>query len=379
MKKISIYLVILMIGAACKEKYDLPYSGPATGYLVVDGHINSGQGSTTIRLSRTLALVDSIAFRNETGAAVWVEGDNNTQFPLFEGREGLYFANQLNLQANAAYRLRIQTSDGKRYFSEFVANKKTPDIDDITWEREQDGVVLYANAHDDQNNTWYYKWDYTETWEFHSAFNSMLMYRHDVRGNPVGVVDRPGDQALKMYYCWQSMSSTNILIGSSKKLSRDTIHLPIHFIEQGSWKISVLYSVLLRQYALSQAGYDFLARMKKNTEQVGSLFDAQPSELKGNITCQDDAAEIVIGFVDVSPAKEKRVFIRRNEVNPWNYMHGCDEIKIANHPDSIVAGLIPTTIAATSMNGAITHFFASTPECVDCTTRGTNIKPSFWP
>lgn len=379
MRRALLYILLLTAFGACKEKYDLPYSGPATGYLVVDGTINSGQGPTNIRITRTLALVDSIAFRNETGAAVVVEGENNTQFPLFESGSGVYSNPQLNLQQDVSYRLRIQTSEGKVYHSEFTPNKKTPEIDDISWERSDRGVELYIDTHDPQDNTRYYKWDYEETWEFHSAYLSMLTYVYNAFGEPVNVAERPYDEIMKMYTCWQRESSSNILVGSSAKLSRDTIHLPLKYVENDSWKISVLYSILVRQHALSAAGYEFLQRMKKNTEQVGSLFDAQPSELVGNIKSDEDPQETVIGFVEVSEAKEKRIFIRRNQVIPWNYRQGCVEESILNHPDSLRGGLIPTSPHILSPFGAVIRFYASAPFCVDCRTRGSNVKPSFWP
>jgi hypothetical protein len=378
MKRLIFYILLLTAAAACKEKYELPYSGPPTGYLVVDGMINSGQGPTNIRLSRTLALVDSVSVRNERNAAVSVEGENGTKFPLTEVSQGLYNSPQLNLQPNVKYRLRIHTSDGKTYFSAFTANKKTPDIDGISWEKSEDNVTLFINTHDPSDNTRYYRWEYVETWEFHSAYGSYLTYVFNSQGVPVALSDRDPAEAARMYTCWTGEQSTSILIGSSIKLSRDTIHLPFTSIPTGSWKISVKYSTIVRQHALSLACYEFLARMKKNTEQVGSLFDAQPSELKGNIECVDDPTEIVVGFVDVSEAKEKRIFINRSEVEPWDYRHGCSEEKVKNDPDSFLVGMIPTSVAEFS-GPRVLYFFASTPICVDCQTRGTSTKPSFWP
>jgi len=32
-----------------------------------------------------------------------------------------------------------------------------------------------------------------------------------------------------------------------------------------------------------------------------------------------------------------------------------------------------------SPGGVITDYTASTPDCMDCRLRGTNIKPDFWP
>jgi hypothetical protein len=367
--------------AACKEKFELPRGAGRANYLVIDGVINSGQGPTTLRLARTLALVDSVGSRQETGATVRVEGDDNSSHPLVELSPGEYHSPQLFLSDNVKYRLHINTEDGREYVSDYAPVLRTPPIDSINWERPDNDVLFFINTHDPQNKTLYYRWEYEETWEFNSAFPSYIKYQWGTNGLPVDVDPRDQAETQMMYTCWQSANSTSLLIGSSARLSRDTIHLPLLLIPNASWKISVLYSLLVRQYALSREGYDFLQRMKKNTEQVGSLFDAQPSELHGNVHCLTDPTEMVIGYVDIADAQEKRIFVRRNDVSPWNYRHGCVEDNIANNADTlgVYSSMIPTSVAETSQLGDTIRIFVSQPTCVDCRLRGTPIKPPFWP
>jgi hypothetical protein len=83
--------------------------------------------------------------------------------------------------------LRIKTTNGKEYASDFTSVKYTPSIDSITWQREDGGLRLYANAHDPQNATKYYQWKYEETWEFHSAFFSSLKYLRDNSGKVINL------------------------------------------------------------------------------------------------------------------------------------------------------------------------------------------------
>lgn len=382
MRKLIIYVLILVTAStACKEKFVLPGGSPRTGYLVIDGVINSGQGPTTLRLTRTLGLVDSVAFQHESDANVRVEGDDNSIHLLDELQDGVYHHPQLTLNGSVKYRLHINTRDGREYISDYSPVLRTPPIDSISWERPEEGVQIYINTHDPQNKTLYYRWEYEETWQFHSAFASNIQYKRDQNFNPYDVEPRDPVEAQRMYTCWQSDKSTSLLIGSSARLSRDTIHLPLLLVPQGSWKISAMYSILVRQYATSRAGYEFLQRMKKNTEQVGSLFDAQPSELTGNVRCVGDPSEPVIGFVDIADAQVKRIFIRRGEVSPWDYRQACIEENIRNHPDTLAVYSfhIPTIVAETSMRGDTIRIFVSQPDCVDCRLRGTDIKPSFWP
>ena len=381
MKKL-LYCCIVLLAFSCKEKYVPPYTPPVKGYLVIDGTINSGQGPTTIRLSRTIVLADSARQKNEVKALVRVEGDDNSSYIIPELGNGSYSINQLTLNNNVKYRLYIKTTEGKEYLSDFAKPIKTPPIDNIRWEQPYD-LQLYINTHDPQNNTHYYRWEFEETWEFHSAFYTQLKYIKNQVGESVSVDYLYPDQHFNesIFKCWTGSTSTSLLIGSSAKLVRDSIDLPIHTITHASAKISVLYSIKVRQNALSQQGYEFLQRMKKNTESTGTLFDAQPSELKGNIHSKTDAAEIVIGYVDVADVNEKRIFISPAQLNNWGYMNGCREVEIPNIPDSVRAFsyLAPTSVAKLTLTGDIATFYASEYTCVDCTLRGTNVKPSFWP
>jgi len=381
MKKL-LYCCIVLLALSCKEKFTPPSTAPNKGYLVVDGVINSGQGPTSIKLSRTVVLADSARLKPETKALVRVEGEDNSRYVLTEGAAGTYGIPQLTLNNNTKYRLYIKTTEGKEYLSDFAKPMKTPPIDNIRWEQPYD-LQLFINTHDPTNNTRYYRWEFEDTWEFRSTYTSQLKYTTNIRGEINGVDYRYRDQRIEesIIVCWQGSTFNSLLIGSSAKLVRDSIDLPIHKILHGSWQLSQLYSIKVRQNALSSKGYDFFQRMKKNTESTGTLFDAQPSELKGNIHCQSDPSELVIGFMEVADIQEKRIFIYAHELNNWGYLSGCTETEVLNNIDSIRANasLMPTMVMKTTPAGNILTFGVSIPTCVDCTLRGTNVKPAFWP
>ena len=388
MKKIIIYSLFILGLWACKEKYISPVVSPNTGYLVVEGIINSGAGETNIILSRTVAL-SSNAINYERGAKVNVEGDDNSLYPLKEISNGHYSVSKLNLNANKKYRINIATMDGKKYLSNFAAVKNNPAIDSINYKTESQGLQFYVDTHDPSNNTKYYQWDYTETWEFHSPFQTYLKYKiaNSAKGQQYSVVFSDSTRFgfdMGQYICWKTENSSSILTGSTANMSSDIIHLPILSISPASWKLSVLYSVNVRQYSLSKGRYEFLQRMKKNTEGTGSIFDAQPSELSGNIYCTTNN-DPVIGYIDICPVQEKRIFVDPYQVPNWAYWlykPNCTEIEVTNNNDSIqlkAVNLLPTNYKdINAMTGAIISFYAAPPECVDCRLRGSNIKPSFW-
>jgi len=376
---------LMMLFVGCKQEYIPPANEENENLLVVEGFLNSGQGATTIRLSRSVELTDTTQKKFELGAKVNVEGENGSSFVLTGNTRGEYSIVQLPLLNNVKYRLHIKTIDGKEYASDFVSIKITPPIDSITWQRESEGVRLYVNTHDPQNATKYYQWEFEETWEFRSDYYSSLRYVRDNSNRVTALVYRYPDHSVDttIYKCWKTINSTSIIIGSSENLSTDIIYLPFHFIEQGSEKLSVLYSINLKQYAVSHEKYLFLQKMKKNTEQTGSLFDAQPSQLSGNIHCLTNPTEAVIGYVEITQEQTQRIFISHSQVSDWKYDPGCSNYEIDNNLDSIAkyaSDLTPMYPTALDALGNILKFnAASDVKCVDCRIGRTNQKPPFWP
>jgi hypothetical protein len=251
---------------------------------------------------------------------------------------------------------------------------RTPAIDSITWQQQND-LTLFANTHDPLNQTHYYRWDYVETWEYHSYFDGELRYVNDTV-----VFHTPTDQT---HICFQSDSSTEIAIGSSIALSEDLIrHVKIGTIPQNSIKGGERYSALVRQYALSQEAYQYWQILQKTSQQMGTLFDAQPAQLRGNIHALSGSSEPVIGYISASGISEQRIFINHSSLKDW-----------AEFPSDItckIEGVIPQLQAAYHIYFAsgeyAPYYFVSgggvaytRAGCVDCTLRGgTTVRPSFW-
>ena len=393
MKKL-LYSVLILISGGCVQEYIPPVRPSGSSYLVVEGTLNSGQGPAVLTLSRTTNL-DTTATQFEPGAQVIVQADDSSTFLLQESGPGQYMAENLNLNSNKKYRLKINTGNGEFYVSDFVSVIPNPPIDSINYQQNQEGLQIFVNTHNPQNNTRYYKWQYNETWEVHSAYISKLKYiinptpqGYAYSLTPTVVAYYPPDPYdSSIFICWQSDASTEILTGSSAALSEDLIHLPIATIPSGSQKLTVLYSISISQYGWSEAGYQFLQAMKKNTENTGSVFNPLPSQLTGNIHCITDPSKMVIGYFNVSPVQEKRFFISAGDVPDWNYGMSCPLFEILNNPDSLAkygSMYLPIVAAKTkpipfSLALEIVTFKASLPDCVDCTLNGTNLKPAFWP
>jgi hypothetical protein len=381
MKKIlqisSVLSLSLLWLIGCKKPYDPPEIKIQTNFLVVDGSISCGNdAATTIILSRTTKLGDSILFNPELNATLSIEQEQGNVFPIAEQGNGVYRSQALNLDPAMKYRLKITTPGNKNYVSDFVTAKTSPAIDSLTWKQDGD-VTVSVHTHDPLNNTRYYRWEFNETWTYSSLFHAEWIvkdgwiYVHDA----INQIDS----------CWRTANSNNIVVGSSIALSEDVISdFPVAVVPQHDEKIGKRYSILVKQYALTEQAFRYLQLIKKNTEQLGTLFDAQPSQLKGNIQSADNPNEPVIGFISASTVTEKRIFIQHDQLTDWKPTYSIEscgapiiipqnpvDYRIWDYPD-------PDYTILYYITGTGTMAIIKKP-CIDCRARGgVNLKPSFW-
>jgi len=398
-KYLILVIVVCVLFIKCTKPYNPKVITSAGNYLVVEGSINTGAGdSTVILLSRTVALNSLSTTNPELGATVTIQDNQNQSYPLTTVGNGIYTSAALNLDNTRQYRLSITTKDDKTFLSDYVAAVSTPPVDSIGFtivnDKEQGaGLQIYVNTHDPNNNTHYYRWDYNQTWIFTAKYYSSYI------SNGTAVVPRTTAQLV--YQCWGNSLSTNIELGSSAKLTQDVIYqAPLVFIPSTSEEIENRYSILVKQYALSADAYNYFSILKQNTEELGSIFDAQPSQLTGNIHCTTDATLPVIGYISAGTIQQKRIYINNSQLpSTWKatYPYDCQTdtalfaytvyetgnvqpvINQVNEylipipsPFTIISEIIPS-IGDTPLGYSYTD-----PDCGDCSIRGTTTKPGFW-
>ena len=384
----AIYILLLIVAViitTCSTPLVIPTTLFNSNFLVVEGLINTGSDSTIITLSRSVVVSAKTVVNPETKATITVENATTTVGTLTEIVKGTYATKGLNLDNTKQYRLRIKTSNGKTYASDLVDVRVTPPIDSIGFNLKSPGLQIYANTHDATGNTRYYRYTYRETWQFHAS--EYALYISD------GTSLKERTPAQDIYSCFTTDTTNSIFLNSTETLSQDLVYqLPIVSIDSTSEKIETKYSILLTQYALTKDAYTFWQNLKKNTEQLGSIFDAQPSATFSNIHNIADATEPVIGYISAGTIQRKRIYITRAQVpQSWRtavYPSGCGQgaayfVPPPGFPD-VKSELIQLPVQAYAIspivdgNSVITGYNFSTPLCSDCTLRGTKTQPSFW-
>jgi hypothetical protein len=316
----------------------------------------------------------------EKNASIYIENDGNAQYALHETGDGIYQSEALDLPVKDKYRLRITTAAGKVYLSEYTQPIQTPPIDSVSWTWSPAGVGIFVTTHDPENKTTYYQWQVEEVWEILSDYKTF--FRFD-KGN---FMHRPASETEAMFRCWKYSATQDLFVFSTATLTTDAVlQKPLLFIVETDDRLSQKYSVLVKQHALSKKEFEYIQLIKKNTDQVGSFSDPQPSELFGNISSIDSPDEPVVGYVGSYSSSEQRIYIYPYQLPDWNFDISCFEKEVDNQPDSIQKyyvsrKLVPTVGATFQIPSPMPiTYYASPASCVDCRLRGgINIKPEFW-
>jgi hypothetical protein len=370
---VSKFLIIFSIVtflSKCKVHYYPPVKPQKNHFLIVEGFIRS-DSATTIKLnySRVVSQYDSAREVPETNANVMVEDNHSNTYQLKESSPGIYTMDPVSFDSSYKYRVHIFTKTGEEYESDFVPFKKSPPIDSIDWASKFGGVEIYANTHNAQNSSRYYRWDYVETWEFHSPQVSGYVFD----GNEV----IPRTDSDQVHICWNADTSRNIILGTTKDISQDILHhQPLLFIEPGDIRLSVLYSIVVTQYALDSNAYNFWQTVKQNTQDLGSVFAAQPIQIGGNIHCLTDTSEKVIGFIGAGTISQKRIFISNSDLPPgWNPQYVCQPF-LMSEGDMALWTKNNYYIGFKNADGTYTGYYYT---CANCSLVGSTQKPPFWP
>ena len=370
-------MLFIALVDGCIEKYETPPSKYPVSYLVVDGFLDATKKSAEVKLSRTLALSDNEFIPLETGATVTVEDQSGSFFKLDELKDGNYTASDLLINSESKYRIHVVSAKGGEYHSDYVPVLTSPSLDSITWEPSSDGVTIYANSHGDDNETHsrFYKWNFVEVWEYTAAFFSYFRREGNV------VIPRTPEENI--YMCWLTEANTEILVGTTERLTDNILSKArITFIPKGSLKLGRIFSILVKQKAITEESYNYWLQLQKSTENLGGLFDPLPSQVLGNMHSEEDTAEPVLGYFAASTVEEKRIFIEFNELP--------DDLLVVYNKTVCEQSVIPKEEVYTIGNKIlllpisppglpVSAYTMTTFECGDCTVRGgVTTKPDFW-
>lgn len=369
-------LVVLFF--SCRTPFDPEIPQTGSQILVVEGYLDVEGTLSELKLSRMSGLDSSQSPRSEPNALIYLESSGGTKYFLEEDSEGRYLF-QYNLGFEDTYRLFIELQDGEHYQSELLTPIQTPEIIDVGFLRDEEGVEIFLTTQGNENAD-DFLWGFEETWVYRPRIGTTYIYDASI-GN---VRDRLPDEQISI--CYKSASSPEILLETSSRFQDQVVfRQTITEISENDERIMDRYSILISQMAVDQEASKFWEILKKNSNDIGSIFSPLPSLIGGNISHADDPTIPVVGQVSLGVIRQKRLFVDLQDVTPWNYVdpqfNDCivsaeavyqqDYHQIFGSGDivPVVPIMVRTTIVA---------FYPSYRRCADCSLYASPVKPDFW-
>lgn len=383
------FLLIISV-SSCIDPFHLELEDYES-LLVVEAMITDEHASHTIKLSRSYQDVNAspvpvahaeVSVHDELGVITTFNelepGSYKSDSTLFTGRIG------------GTYTLHILTEDGLEYISDRCSMSEVPPIDSIYYELdtdliengevEEEGLRIYLDTDNPDEAGQYFRWEFEEVWKFrvpYPKFHEDLGYREYKT------------KQVENDICWKYEGSKQIYIHSAVNENSEPIsRMPIHFIASDkSNRLLKQYSILVRQYSLSQEEFSFWKNLKEITESGGDIFEKQPFPIEGNIHCTNNAHSKVLGYFQVSAVQNKRMYITKSQVNELDlpaYEYPCERIIYPNrvlhqrlYDNLLKDGYVLFWVEENDFGLPEKWHFTST-ECADCSLTGNPGRPDFW-
>lgn len=396
MKKIALYLAGLLLTASCIYPFE-PETPPVDRCLVFEGNLVIGESSTmSVRLLQPLSgsIVTATDTWNINGEArvECTDGTVINGVPRLRGsNEVAFIFNLTNASAKEAYRVWFTDDETKKvYRSNWMKVEKAPLIERIDFVPDDKNVKVRLTLTGPTDDTRYFCWTYTEDWEIHSDFLPLYLYRYGVDPyNIRGLAYEEIQGEYDKYYCWNRASSKELFVADTRDLNSRT--LPARQIAEfgrTTPRCQELYCISVTAYGISADRYAYIHHMNEVSNIQGDLFSPNPSAMRGNLRCEQDSTELVLGYVGVCQTTMTRAFFEGTR-----YYTGRVDYSVRFFPN------LSEPLEAESNEKGYDYFYRldnrplylvadengdekmqwAPRRCVDCTVHGTKNKPSYWP
>ena len=396
MKKIALYLAGLLLAASCIYPFE-PETPPVDRCLVFEGNLVIGESSTmAVRLLQPLSgsIVTDTDTWNINGEArvECTDGTVINGVPRLRGsNEVAFIFNLTHASAKEAYRVWFTDDETKKvYRSNWMKVEKAPLIERIDFVPDDKNVKVRLTLTGPADDTRFFCWTYTEDWEIHSDFLPLYRYRYgvdpyNIRGQAYEEIQGEYDK----YYCWNSSSSKELFVADTRDLNSRTLPArQIASFGRTTSRCQELYCISVTAYGISADRYAYIHHMNEVSNIQGDLFSPNPSAMRGNLRCEQDSTELVLGYVGVCQTTMTRAFFEGTRYytgrvdNSVRFFPNLSEPLEAESNEKgydyfYMLGNRPLYLVADE-NGDEKMQWAPR-RCVDCTVHGTKNKPSYWP
>lgn len=339
--------------------------------LVVEARLTDRNETYVVRVSSLRPVYGEYPEPHVGITAVSVLDDTGNEYPFTYHYDGTFRSDSTVFTAmpGRKYKLRLVGTEHS-YESDFIEMIPVPCIDSLYAGPEENefyrpgettwGYQVSLDTHDPSGLCRFYMWTYEETWEFRYPYRSPYMINR---------------------ICWKSARSADINILSTTSLDESrVIRQPVTFITNETDRLIVRYSILVRQYSITEEEFVYRENVRRTVFESGGLYDAIPGSITGNIRCIDDPSQQVLGFFGVSAVSEKRMFIENVQAQFPDFYAWCrtDTVTVTAYQNGNYGPGVYILLEWWEPPAPPYYILSIHRECTDCSMIGTAVKPDYW-
>lgn len=349
--------------------------------MVINGKITNLPGDHYVEVSSASPFYDP-GFRPFSNCVVRVEDEHGEGITYEEYEPGRYraYLDESFLGINKVYKLYVFTEDGKEYQSEYDTLTACPPVDSLYFsevieptedpEISYEGLQFYLDFKGESWHTKYYMWELEESFEYHSPYD--IDYTWDGWGNVHEFIP-PIDT---LHICYKTLSVPKLYTVSTRYLVANEIrHFPLNYVSERLPYLKYRYSLLVRQYSLTQDAFRYWEKLRAQQEEAGGLYETQPVASDGNMYNVNDEGEQVLGYFYASQVHEKLIFVK----HPYLYTDYFCRLATIDR-DGLADSYWDVWMYLASLSNIRPEWEwgISKRECFDCRLRGGKTTPPYY-
>lgn len=312
MKRAIFIILTAVLAASCIYQFE-PEGIVSQRRVVIEGDILIG-GQTTVTVSSTQPILYEEDFDQSSPLGkAWIEDSKGRIYEdltIPQKGKSTFTFNTEKASADLSYRLHFKDyGTGNEYVSGWEKVVKAPEIKNMSFDYDAEKVNIRMDV--DGGDTDHFRWDYREDWEYHAEYAPT--YYFDPQTSRV-LEYNEGLPDYSMYYCWDYYISKEFGLASTEKQSANRLEgqiIATH--DRTNLRFQSYYRMDVSLMGLTKDAYDYLHNMREISDITGSLFAASPDDMRGNIVCQQDTTEFVIGYISAVQLARQKMYIPLGE------------------------------------------------------------------
>jgi hypothetical protein len=311
-------LFSLILFTTCIDKFPFTSEAPPR-ILNIEGYLTTLPKAHQIRLSRADRFGPEFNGLNrpEQLATVMIKDNLGNVEPLNEVSPGIYRTSEdFAAQVGRTYNLEIILFDGKRYISRPELVNPVPEMDSVTFQsvrtpsldrmNDEIGVQIIAHFQDPAEEKNFYFWNILP-----SDFQVIAEPELNENGPFHPTCPRcpnPLD-CCRVCYTKEVPRPVNIFVADDEQFNGIYQRRVIAYLRDNGIRFKGIFRLDMQHLSISQDAYRHLRLIDQHLRLNGSVFDAPPANIRGNMLNVEDQEEQVLGYFFVGDEKPIRIYI----------------------------------------------------------------------